>query len=40
MKPLCVLALGLVSIASAAAPRPTNLAFILNNDQGAWTLGC
>lgn len=24
----------------AAAPRPTNLVFILTDNQGAWTLGC
>ncbi|MCF7789395.1 MAG: sulfatase-like hydrolase/transferase [Prosthecobacter sp.] len=41
LKSLCILALGLVSIASAtAAPRPTNLVFILTDNQGAWTLGC
>jgi arylsulfatase A-like enzyme len=33
-----ILALGL-AVASAAA-RPTNLVFILTDNQGAWTLGC
>jgi arylsulfatase A-like enzyme len=41
MKPLCFLAFGLASLASAAAaPRPSNLVFILTDNQGAWTLGC
>ena len=37
------LALAVVMTFSAAAqspPRPTNLVFILTDNQGAWTLGC
>jgi arylsulfatase A-like enzyme len=41
LKSLYVLTLGLVGVVSAAAAaRPTNLVFILTDNQGAWTLGC
>ncbi len=39
----CALALAVVMTPSAAAqspPRPTNLVFILTDNQGSWTLGC
>lgn len=29
-----------VAVADTAKPRPTNLVFILTDNQGAWTLGC
>jgi len=42
LKSLRFLALGLVGLTSTsiAAARPTNLVFILTDNQGAWTLGC
>lgn len=41
MKILCLLAFGVVGLASAiAAGRPPNVVFILTDNQGAWTLGC
>ncbi len=38
----CVLAIGARPASAQAAParRPTNLVFILTDNQGAWTLGC
>lgn len=42
LKSFCFLSLGLAGLASvaSAATRPTNLVFILTDNQGAWTLGC
>lgn len=42
MTPRILLALGVVTVSLGAAPsqRPTNLVFILTDNQGAWTLGC
>lgn len=41
LKSLYFLTLGLAGVMSAAAAaRPTNLVFILTDNQGAWTLGC
>ncbi len=39
----CALAVAVVmtpSVAAQSPPRPTNLVFILTDNQGAWTLGC
>ncbi|HEY1049683.1 MAG TPA: sulfatase-like hydrolase/transferase, partial [Prosthecobacter sp.] len=42
MTPRILLALGIITVSLGAAPsqRPTNLVFILTDNQGAWTLGC
>jgi len=37
---LFLLSLCHAAIADTAKPRPTNLVFILTDNQGAWTLGC
>ncbi len=41
LRPLAFVAAALLSVGLSAAPvRPTNVVFILTDNQGAWTLGC
>lgn len=40
MRTLALLWVLLAAVAVEAAERPTNLVFILTDNQGAWTLGC